>query len=192
MFWFSRSYYRCTNPKCPVRKRVERSADDTGLVITTYEGTHTHVSPVTGSRGASGAPLLPASGEHQPGGAAYQPPATSTGATPVTSPLASRGKYEMDVPATEAGPLRPTPIISHVDPSSFLPPVAKPTRKASDPQPGNEHLMKDLQDAMCWGSIPSHLPGRAQEIHSLLSSASPSPACSLSEGLLEDIVRHRH
>lgn len=178
---------------------MERSADDTGLVITTYEGTHTHVSPATGSRGASDAPLLAASGEHQPGGAAYNPTATTTGATPVISPLASRVKYELpaakDVTSTEAGPLRPTPSVSHVDPSSFLASVAKPVGKASDAHPqdsnGNEHLLKDLQDAMCWGSIPLHYAGRAQEMNqSLLPSAASPPSGSLSEGLLEDIFRH--
>ncbi|KAG0554585.1 hypothetical protein KC19_12G102400 [Ceratodon purpureus] len=194
-----RSYYRCTNPKCPVRKRVERSADDTGLVITTYEGTHTHVSPATGSRGASDAPLLPASGEHQPGGAAYNPTATTTGAAPVTSPLVSRVKYEHPAAkdltsSSDAGPLRPTPSVSHVDPTSFLASVAKPVGDASDAHPsssnGNEHLLKDLQDAMCWRSIPSHHAGRAQ---SLLPSAAPSQGGpSLSEGLLEDIFRNRH
>jgi hypothetical protein len=164
---------------------VERSADDTGLVITTYEGTHTHVSPATGSRGASDAPLLPASGEHQPGGAAFQPAATG-GPSTVITPLASRVKFEgKDVTQTDAGPLRPTPSVSRVDPSRLL------TEPPSDAWTSNttEHLMKDLQDAMCWRSLPSH---HAQEIHPLLPTTSPSPACSLSEGLLEDIVRHRH
>ena len=38
----SRSYYRCTNGKCTVKKRVERSSDDPSVVITTYEGQHCH------------------------------------------------------------------------------------------------------------------------------------------------------
>ncbi|CAL9192598.1 WRKY transcription factor 71-like [Musa acuminata AAA Group] len=44
---FPRSYYRCTSLKCPVKKRVERSYQDPTVVITTYEGKHTHQSPAT-------------------------------------------------------------------------------------------------------------------------------------------------
>lgn len=40
-----RSYYRCTNGKCSVKKRVERCCEDPSLVVTTYEGQHTHHSP---------------------------------------------------------------------------------------------------------------------------------------------------
>ncbi|CAL5188622.1 unnamed protein product [Lathyrus oleraceus] len=39
---FPRSYYRCTNSKCTVKKRVERSCEDPTIVVTTYEGQHCH------------------------------------------------------------------------------------------------------------------------------------------------------
>ncbi|CAO2826659.1 unnamed protein product [Amaranthus hypochondriacus] len=39
---FPRSYYRCTSQSCNVKKRVERSYNDPSIVVTTYEGQHTH------------------------------------------------------------------------------------------------------------------------------------------------------
>ncbi|KAE9593767.1 putative transcription factor WRKY family [Lupinus albus] len=44
---YPRSYYRCTNASCNVKKHVERSFNDSSIVVTTYEGKHTHFpSPV--------------------------------------------------------------------------------------------------------------------------------------------------
>ncbi|KAL2316571.1 hypothetical protein Fmac_030447 [Flemingia macrophylla] len=40
-----RSYYRCSNPGCPVKKHVERASHDSKVVITTYEGQHDHEIP---------------------------------------------------------------------------------------------------------------------------------------------------
>lgn len=47
-----RSYYKCTNAGCPVRKHVERASHDPKAVITTYEGKHNHDVPAARSSSA--------------------------------------------------------------------------------------------------------------------------------------------
>eukprot|EP00249_Psilotum_nudum_P006450 c19775_g1_i1 orf=57-1118(+) len=41
---YQRSYYRCTNKQCSVKKHVERYALDSAYVMTTYRGIHSHPS----------------------------------------------------------------------------------------------------------------------------------------------------
>ncbi|KZV47658.1 putative WRKY transcription factor 20 [Dorcoceras hygrometricum] len=86
-----RSYYKCTSPSCPVRKHVERAANDLKSVITTYEGKHNHEVPAAASKNM-GAGLVMQTDHQPPQAAPTSLTEFSSAATSNNAPKQGAGK----------------------------------------------------------------------------------------------------
>ncbi|KAH7554052.1 hypothetical protein ACOSP7_028973 [Xanthoceras sorbifolium] len=123
-----RAYYRCTvAPGCPVRKQVQRFADDMSILITTYEGTHNHPLPVSATAMASttsaaASMLLSGSSTSQPG---LSSTATSTATTALPNglnfSLYDNSRTKQFYAPNNSSSLFPTITLDLTNPSSSLP-----------------------------------------------------------------------
>uniref|UniRef100_A0A0E0KJ80 WRKY domain-containing protein n=1 Tax=Oryza punctata TaxID=4537 RepID=A0A0E0KJ80_ORYPU len=159
---FPRSYYRCTNSKCTVKKRVERSSDDPSVVITTYEGQHCHHT-ASFQRGVGGAAVA----AHIHGAAAVA--------------LAEQMSAFVSAPQ----PLAPPPPHMLYSLPRLHPPSSSETVVSSMPTTSLQELNngEGLQH-------PGYSPQAAVTIAQPSPSPSSSvpPAVSFDKGLLDDIV----
>ncbi|WVZ98935.1 hypothetical protein U9M48_044305 [Paspalum notatum var. saurae] len=95
-----RSYYKCSFPGCPTKKKVERSPQGQVTEIV-YKGTHNHPKPQSTRRGAGGvAPAAAAAASYVLQSAGDAAPEHSFGAlsgtTPVATPENSSGSFGDD------------------------------------------------------------------------------------------------
>uniref|UniRef100_A0A0D6QVU5 WRKY domain-containing protein n=1 Tax=Araucaria cunninghamii TaxID=56994 RepID=A0A0D6QVU5_ARACU len=155
---YPRSYYRCTNNKCSVKKRVERSSDDPATVITTYEGQHSHHSPAM----LRGAPGESHSHPH------FSDQSRLTCPFPQTSPF--RFQHPIMTPQHQV------PAAPHTPAHFMNKPPPSPTQTITQP-----HHHVHPQHFSINPSHPRPPPQQQQRAHPLASTL-------IDHGLLEDIV----
>ncbi|CAN6196644.1 unnamed protein product [Urochloa humidicola] len=189
---FPRSYYRCTNSKCTVKKRVERSSDDPSVVITTYEGQHCHHTVTFPfPRAHLHAAVLAAAGHHMDAfsaaAAAHHHLYTTTNDEHLP-PL----HYLPTAAAAAAAALN-----NNDDPLLACRPAAAMSSPSSQLRPLHHCNQQDLLAAtyMTLSSSALTMPAGASVVVSTTQSSSPmiaspasAPAAAVDKGLLDDMV----
>ncbi|GMI98934.1 hypothetical protein like AT4G01720 [Hibiscus trionum] len=122
-----RAYYRCTMAVgCPVRKQVQRCAEDKSILITTYEGNHIHPLPPAATamdKTTSAAAAMLLSGS------------TSTTSKDGVVPTSSGYFHSLPYASTMAAPLFPTITLDLTQGPNAVPYICPPPSTPTFPLP---------------------------------------------------------